>query len=171
MPYIGSYVWKIRQKVGGGELLLLPAAEIIAERDGKFLMVFSKDFNVWSFPGGYAEVGQGYADTAIREFYEETGAVVEKRDLKIAVVSGKYVNKYPNGDKVQAFVCTFFTDKMRDESELIDKTEIGERGWFSPEEIDEMKLAVGTAASWEGFKKWKETGDVQVVETEDEMAI
>ena len=55
MPYVGSYIWKIRQKIGH-DPLIMPSADAIAVReDGKLMLVFNKDFNGWFFPGGYDE--------------------------------------------------------------------------------------------------------------------
>ena len=66
MPYVGSYIWKIRQKIGH-DPLIMPSADAIAVReDGKLMLVFNKDFNGWFFPGGYVEEGQTSQECAAR---------------------------------------------------------------------------------------------------------
>ncbi|MFI5940286.1 NUDIX domain-containing protein [Streptomyces uncialis] len=45
--------------------------------DGKVLLVHHNRFDKWVPPGGHIEPGESFADTAVREFREETGLVVE----------------------------------------------------------------------------------------------
>lgn len=44
-------------------------------RDGKkeFLLIYSKRNNIWGFPKGHIESGEGEKDAALREIREETG--------------------------------------------------------------------------------------------------
>jgi 8-oxo-dGTP diphosphatase len=60
---------------------LRPAARIILRRrDGRILMFrFATDDRApfWCTPGGAVDPGEGYADAARRELFEETGIVAE----------------------------------------------------------------------------------------------
>src|SRR5215475_12085621 len=52
------------------------ASSAILERDGRFLLVLRRNppsADMYAFPGGRAEVGETPAETALREFKEETG--------------------------------------------------------------------------------------------------
>jgi 8-oxo-dGTP pyrophosphatase MutT (NUDIX family) len=43
------------------------------EKKQSYLLVFGKKSQKWGFPKGHMEVGETTRETAIREFYEETG--------------------------------------------------------------------------------------------------
>ncbi|KQS96583.1 MULTISPECIES: NUDIX hydrolase [unclassified Rhizobium] len=52
------------------------ASSAILERDGRYLLVRRANppsADMYAFPGGRAEPGETPADTAVREFHEETG--------------------------------------------------------------------------------------------------
>ncbi|WP_438749316.1 NUDIX hydrolase [Pararhizobium sp. O133] len=52
------------------------ASSAILERDGRYLLVRRANppsADMYAFPGGRAEPGETPAETAVREFYEETG--------------------------------------------------------------------------------------------------
>lgn len=55
---------------------LLKFAVIIAKSEGKFIFCKHKARDTWEIPGGYREPGEIILDTAKRELYEETGAIV-----------------------------------------------------------------------------------------------
>ncbi len=92
MPYVGSYIWKIRQKVGYDPLLLPTADTLAVDGKGRLLLIHNKDFDDWFFPGGYAEIGQTFNECAARELLEEGGLVTEPEDLMpFAFVSARKV--------------------------------------------------------------------------------
>jgi 8-oxo-dGTP pyrophosphatase MutT (NUDIX family) len=167
MPYVGSYIWKMRQKVGK-ELMLLPAAGVVIEKDGRFLLVFNKDFQGWVFPGGYAEVGQSFEETAVREAEEEAGIVAKKSDLElIGTISGNgFKTEYPNGDRTQPFSVLFCCSVFEESEDELDTAEIEERKWFTEGEVDCLAMSPVDSAVWEVFKKWRETGGAQSIELE-----
>ena len=42
-----------------------------------YLLVFGKKSQKWGFPKGHMEIGETTQETALREFYEETGYILE----------------------------------------------------------------------------------------------
>ncbi len=73
MPFEGSYLWRLRQKVGP-ELVLMPGAMLFLVRDeGAVLFTRRVDNGMWCLPAGGAEVGGSFGRTAIDELREETG--------------------------------------------------------------------------------------------------
>lgn len=55
---------------------LLKFAVIISKSDGKWVFCKHKERNTYEIPGGHREEGEEILETAKRELYEETGAVV-----------------------------------------------------------------------------------------------
>ena len=135
MPYEGSHIWRLRQKVGQ-DLLLMPASDcVIVRDDGALLLVWNKDFGVWAFPGGYAEPGQTSAECAAREALEEAGVEVDPQTLEpFAFVSGETV-VYPGGDSTAPFIQVFMARQWRQTEEPVDTDEIAESRWFAPEDL------------------------------------
>ena len=57
---------------------LLKFAVIISKSDNKWVFCEHKERSTFEVPGGHREHGESILDTAKRELYEETGAVVYK---------------------------------------------------------------------------------------------
>lgn len=165
MPYIGSYVWKVREKFGSG-LLLLPAASVVVEReDGAILMMKRTDGN-YSIIGGYAEEGAGFTDTALTELREEAAMEGAKSDLiPFATLSDplKNTGRYPNGHEVQVFAQCFILRKWQQLNQALDETEVVELLFIQPNEIsDDMPMSDVTREELAAYKAYLETGEYQV---------
>ena len=60
------------------------ASSAILERDGRYLLVRRANppsADMYAFPGGRAETGETPAETAVREFHEETGILPKNPQL------------------------------------------------------------------------------------------
>lgn len=118
MSFEGSYLWRIRQKVGH-DLVLVPGAAIVAQReDGKVLFVRRGDNGVWALPGGAAEEGGSFARTAVDELREETGLVADPADLiPVACFSEAehHTLHYPNEDLAHYFSMCFLLRRWEGE--------------------------------------------------------
>lgn len=75
------------------------ASSAILERDGRYLLVLRRNppaADMYAFPGGRAESGETPAETALREFAEETGIVAHgprfyaTYDLKSSTTGSHY---------------------------------------------------------------------------------
>jgi 8-oxo-dGTP pyrophosphatase MutT (NUDIX family) len=110
LPFEGSYLWGLRQKIGH-DLVLTPGAAVAAQReDGKVLFALRGDDGTWCLPGGAAEVGGSFARTATTELREETGLVARVDDLiPVACFSeaDRHTLHYPNGDVAHYFSMCF----------------------------------------------------------------
>ena len=161
MGYVGSYIWKMRQKVGHDEIMSA-TTDVIPLRDGKVCMVFNKDYQAWCFPGGHAELGLSWQEAARKELFEEAGIVAKDEDLKPFTSVSGYKIVYAEQDPVSlfslAFVCENFT-----EQDFEDVEEIAEKKWFDVAEVDGLKKSVYTEAIWGAYKKFVETGEFQQV--------
>jgi ADP-ribose pyrophosphatase YjhB (NUDIX family) len=118
VPFDGSYLWRLRQKIGH-ELVLTPGAAVAAQReDGKVLFIRRGDNGVWALPGGAAEEGGSFARTAVDELREETGLVVDPTDLiPVACFSDaeRHTLHYPNGDVAHYFSLLFLARRWEGE--------------------------------------------------------
>lgn len=108
MGFEGSYLWRLRQKIGS-ELVVVPAAQVLViDSDDRFLLIRRSDTGCWGLPAGNAEPHSTFALTAVAELEEETGLRAEVTDLEpFACVSNSGPFTYPNGDQVHAFALCF----------------------------------------------------------------
>ena len=118
MPFEGSYLWRLRQKIGH-DLVLTPGAAVAAQRpDGRVLFARRGDDDTWCLPGGAAEEGGSFARTAIDELREETGLRVQAADLIPAACfsdAERHTLHYPSGDVAHYFSLLFLVRRWEGE--------------------------------------------------------
>lgn len=73
---------------------------------GKVLLVHHNRFDKWVPPGGHIEPGESFAGTAVREFKEETGLLVEAISSQPAI--------HPADDNATPEPVPFYTDIERE---------------------------------------------------------
>ncbi|MDR3242089.1 MAG: NUDIX domain-containing protein [Lactobacillaceae bacterium] len=163
MPYKDSYVARIRTKIGHDFTLIMPTIDVIIENEGKLMLIYNRDFDGWSFPGGYVEPEMAWTENAAREAKEEAGLLVDSADLElIGSVSGpQYLAKYPNGDRAQLFANIFLANKFTAEISEIDESEIDEKKWMTPDEIKQARLTFAGEATYRVYQQFKQTGKTQ----------
>ena len=71
----------LKDYVESGSVFKRTAVRGIIEREGKYLVIFSK-YGDYKFPGGGMESGETLRDTLIREVQEETGYHVKPDSIK-----------------------------------------------------------------------------------------
>ncbi|MEV0036803.1 NUDIX domain-containing protein [Streptomyces sp. NPDC050804] len=118
---------------------------------GRVLLVHHNRFNKWVPPGGHIEPGETFAATAVREFKEETGLLVE------AISSGPqihpadenatpepvpfYVDVEREGFTVPAQVQFFFVRRQPGTADRLVEAQVEEvhgAEWFSLEQLDDL---------------------------------
>ena len=106
MGFEGTTLWRVRQRVGT-DLLLWPGASVMVVRDdGRVLMGRRLDNGLWAIPGGGAEEGSSFSETAVAELREEVGLAADPADLEgYACISraDNHLETYPNGDVTHYF--------------------------------------------------------------------
>lgn len=104
----------------------------------------------WSIPGGVLEVGELVREAAVREAREETGLVVEPGELL-----GVYDRILHDADKRVQYhyvLIDFLCCPVG--GELLAASDAAEVGWFTREELPELKLAEDTQdVIRKGFEK------------------
>lgn len=162
MGFVGSYLWRLRQRVGS-ELVLMPGAMVVLrDSAGNVLLTRRVDDGTWCLPAGAAEEGSGFAATAAAELREETGAVVAVEELRpFACLSRPELHtiEYQNGDVTHCFAMCFWADRWSGELRA-DGEETRELGFFaldSPPEPLHQPSAAGLAL----FREHLRTGEFQ----------
>lgn len=111
------------------------ASSAILERDGRFLLVLrrnppSKD--MYAFPGGRAEAGETPAETALREFEEETGIVARNPR---AFASYDLAHPGKDGNVGSHFFLSVFLVDADPDAIAIAADDAAAIGWFTLAEI------------------------------------
>ena len=102
-------------------------------RDGDRVLVINRNDPGWpglAFPGGHVEKGEAFADSVIREVYEETGLTIEQPRL-----CG--IKQFRTEENSRYIVLLYRTDKFS--GELISSGE-GEVFWLTLEQLDQYPL-------------------------------
>jgi ADP-ribose pyrophosphatase YjhB (NUDIX family) len=113
------------------------ASSAILERNGRFLLIRRTkppSADLFAFPGGRAEPGETPAETAIREFCEETGIVARNPVL--------FATYDLNGDRDDSR--HFFLSVFRVEADLdvvaVAADDAADPGWYTVEEIRKLPV-------------------------------
>ena len=115
---------------------LLTVDAVITTFDGKIIFIKRKNppyKGSWAFPGGFVEYGETVEEAVIREVKEETGVIVEIREL-LGVYSDP--GRDPRGHMIT--VC-FLANKIG--GELKADTDASEVSCFAADEAMRMNLA------------------------------
>ncbi|KRM35379.1 MULTISPECIES: NUDIX hydrolase [Limosilactobacillus] len=107
-----AYIKEIRDLVGHRPLILTSASGALVTKQGAVLLQERADTGDWGFPGGYMEFGETFAQTAVREFKEDAGIVVQPVKLLGMFDSDTYT--YPNGDLVQPVNAFYLVNRVDD---------------------------------------------------------
>jgi 8-oxo-dGTP pyrophosphatase MutT (NUDIX family) len=168
MGFVGSYAWKIRQKIGH-DLLLIPGSSVIVEReDGAVLMMQRQDTGKWCFIGGCAEEGLSHITTALAELQEEAGIIAtEDQLIPYGSISDPklYTLTYPSGDVIHAFSMGFILRGAELPNMLAtnDAEEVGDLQFFSLAELPIEQMHVATLAEVDMYKKYLKTQKFQIL--------
>ena len=133
-----DHISYIRSKVRHDKVILNFAGGILADEEGRVLLQLRGDKKTWAIPGGAMELGETSLQAAVREFYEETGIVVEAK--RLMNVYTNFDESYPNGDKVQTVVFLYELQALEnvDISNFYNEETL-RLGFFSKEEIAELE--------------------------------
>lgn len=163
MPFVGSDLWKVRQKWGSGPLVWPGITAVVLNEEGKVWMGLRTDTRTWSIVGGYYELGDSAEGCARREVKEELGVeAVEVRMIGVITDPVKTTLKYPNGHEIQSPSHVFMV-KVKGSDALGDD----EHSAFKWVEVDEAVTAFkgmfGYSATALGmYKAWLASGEFQL---------
>jgi len=134
-----EHVLRLRELVGGDELLQLPSVAIALRDDrGRVLLARHAEGDVWLLPGGTVEPGEVPADAAVREMWEETGLVVRLTGL-VGVFGGpELIVRYRNGHRT-SYVMSVFEAVMTSGEPTPDAQELLELRFVSEVEAHALR--------------------------------
>jgi 8-oxo-dGTP pyrophosphatase MutT (NUDIX family) len=133
-----DYVQKIRQKIGH-DLLMLQGASVLAFDDAGRVLLGQSAQGIWSTIGGAIEPGESPAEAAVREFWEEAGALIHV--VRVLGVFGgpEFFTTYPNGDEV-AYTSIAFEARVISGALRPDQNEMTKLEWFHSSEVDALQM-------------------------------
>ncbi|MCQ8192969.1 NUDIX hydrolase [Streptomyces rugosispiralis] len=118
---------------------------------GKVLLVHHNRFDKWVPPGGHIEPGESFAGTAVREFKEESGLLVEAISSQPAIHPADdnatpepvpfYVDIEREGFAIPALVQFFYVRRQAGTGEQAVEAQLEEvhgAGWFSLEDLERL---------------------------------
>jgi 8-oxo-dGTP pyrophosphatase MutT (NUDIX family) len=119
---------------------------------GKVLLVHHNRFDKWVPPGGHIEPGESFAGTAVREFKEETGLLVEAISSQSSIHPADhnatpepvpfYVDIEREGFPTPALVQFFYVQRQagaREQAVEAQLEEVHGAAWFGLEDLDTLK--------------------------------
>jgi 8-oxo-dGTP diphosphatase len=114
------------------------ASSAILEREGRFLLIRRRNppaADLFAFPGGRAEAGETPAETALREFQEETGIAAHD-----PVLFATYDLRPEAASDENHFFLSVFLVKADASSEAIAADDAADPGWYTVEEIRQLRV-------------------------------
>ncbi|MFZ2587470.1 MAG: NUDIX domain-containing protein [Alphaproteobacteria bacterium] len=135
MGFVGSYLWRIRQKVGN-ERLIMPGVGILLVNEKKQILCGKRsDSGEWSYPGGAMEIGQSITDCLREEALEEFGIEIgnEFRLVGMLTNPSRTSYTYPNGHEIQ--IVNFLFEVSLNGRDVKMDDEHTEFGWFDIENL------------------------------------
>jgi ADP-ribose pyrophosphatase YjhB (NUDIX family) len=127
----------LRKAVGSQPIIAMGATAVVVDENGKLLMGKRLDDGNWDFPGGFLDIGENVAHTAIREAREETGLEIGLERI-IGIHAPPELWTYPNGDQTRLVDTLFLAHQTGGVLEN-DHTETGQLAWFTPREVADIQ--------------------------------
>lgn len=136
-PHLESNISRVRGCIGHEVYVGAGAMAAVLDDRGRLLVERRTDDGEWSLPGGFTDLGENAAHTAVREVLEETGLMVEPERL-LGISSQVQPWAYPNGDRTQSVIAVFQARPVlgADQAKLRpDRDETSQVAWMTPQEV------------------------------------
>jgi ADP-ribose pyrophosphatase YjhB (NUDIX family) len=130
-----EYIQELRKFIGHRPILMVGAAILVVDGEGRLLLMKRSDSGCWGPPGGAVELGEVVEDAAKRETLEETRIEIQEMSLFGVFSGADLYYKYPNGDEVYNVTIVYISRDWRGEVTI--NEEHTEWRWFPVSEIPE----------------------------------
>jgi 8-oxo-dGTP pyrophosphatase MutT (NUDIX family) len=142
---MSPYLRRLRSKIGHDLLLLPSVAAVIKDAAGRILLQEKSSGEGWSLPAGAIEPGESPEEAICREVREETGILVQPREI-IGVYGGSnFRYTYPNGDEVEYTAVLYLCVPIGTSSEPLDP-ETQSLRYFGKDEMPKLALPYPSSA-------------------------
>ncbi len=142
MP-LSPYVRALRAKIGHDLLLLHSVTVVLFDHAGRLLLAQDCESGLWMTVGGAVEPAELPADAAVREFWEETGLLIEPVRLLGVLGGPQFRITYPNGDAV-SYTVSLFEGQLLGGEARPDGREAAALRFVAREEVADLPMAVWT---------------------------
>ncbi len=124
------------------------ATAVIFDAAGRILLIQRSDNGKWALPGGWSDVGETAAETAVREAFEETGLQV--RPLRLIGVYDSRKSKQGSAHHIYlvVFQCEVIGGELTISNETLDY------GYFAEDELPELHPGSEIRLR-DAFKVWR----------------
>lgn len=134
MGYLSDIVKQLKDDqdvifVGTGMILVYNKRILIAERT---------DNKEWCVPGGSLEVGESLTHCAVRETFEETGIIVDEKDLHLNSVEVVPEIIVKNNRNIHIVSVSYWTNRYDESNMQMDSREFTKYGWFTEQEAHQL---------------------------------
>jgi 8-oxo-dGTP pyrophosphatase MutT (NUDIX family) len=136
---MSPYFRQLRSKIGHDLLLLPSVAAVIRDTEGRVLFHEKSSGEGWSLPAGAIEPGESPRQAICREVREETGLLVEPRQIIGAFGGMEFRYIYPSGDQVEYAVVLYLCVPIGKSSDPWDPETISLR-YFGENEMPKLAL-------------------------------
>jgi ADP-ribose pyrophosphatase YjhB (NUDIX family) len=140
---LSPYIRAMRAKIGHSLLMLQSVTVILFDQEDRMLLAKDGESGLWMTIGGAVEPDEVPADAAVREFWEETGLMIEPVRLLGVFGGPQFCITYPNGDVV-CYVVTLFEGQLLNGEACPDGYEAVALRFISRDEVAELPMAVWT---------------------------
>lgn len=143
----------------GDSLLMLPAATgCVFDGEGRLLVAFHNDVNLWAPPGGGIDPDERPEAAVARELREELGVDIAVRGLIGAYGGPEFRTVYPNGHQV-AYVLSVYGCALAGGPITPDGVEITEARFVTEQEAGTLRMPAWTPIVLpEVFAWWRAHG-------------
>lgn len=125
----------VRSFIGPAPYIGVGAVVAVVRADGQVLLIRRRDDGQWAFPGGFSDLGENVAQTAVREVREETGLSIVPERIVGVYSSPRLGYTYANGDQVQN-VGVLFRARIEGDGRAMETDEAAALAWMVPEELE-----------------------------------
>jgi 8-oxo-dGTP pyrophosphatase MutT (NUDIX family) len=136
---MSPYFRQLRSKIGHDLLLVPSVAAVIRDPEGRVLFQEKSSGEGWSLPAGAIEPGESPAQAICREVREETGLLVEPREIIGAFGGVEFRYTYPSGDRVEYAVVLYLCVPIGKSSDPLDP-ETKSLRYFGESEMPKLAL-------------------------------
>ncbi len=160
MGFEGSYLWRVRQKVGTDALITAGVGIILLADDDHVWLGKRSAGGEWAYFGGSMELGQSATACMRAELQEETQLEADHyRMVGLQTDPAFMTYTYPNGDAVQ-IVNTLFEVRANGRIPVAD-AEHSELKIFPLNQLP-SPLKIDAAYAFKLYEAFKATGEIQL---------